>query len=106
MSDMKKLAEQLGAKELPCLMAGTPEDLLAAFYEAVNRISDVGYVLGNDRTIAQLAKAMNGESTYVKMKAGRRLGGGALFWDEDVKGLKIMSSDASQFILIRWSGDR
>lgn len=106
MSDMKKLSEALGAQELPSLMAGTPEDLLAAFYEACARVNDVGYVLGNERTLTQLAMSMNGAQTYQKMKSGRRLGGGALFFDESVKGIKIMSSDASQFIMIRWSGDR
>lgn len=102
----KKLVEHLGSRELPSLSAGTAQELLAAFYEAASRISDVGTVMACDRALVKIAEAMNGESTYVKMKAGRRLGGGSLFWDEDVKGIKIMSSDASEYIMVHWTGDR
>jgi hypothetical protein len=102
----KKLVEILHSRELPSLRAGTAADLLEAFYEAVGRISDVGTVMACDRALVKIAEAMNGEKTYTNMKLGRRLGGGSLFWDEDVKGIKILSSDASEYIMIHWTGDR
>lgn len=105
MSTQKKITEALGAQELPSLQASTSKELLARFYDAVSAVTDVGYVLACDRALVKLAEAMNGEQTYTKMKLGRRLGGGALFWDEDVKGIKIMSSDASNYIMIWWRGE-